>query len=144
MQFGFNWPSAFGEEVIWKCWQWQCLQPANSMKLTYEPNGSVELKIWILFGWTNKIKTNKQKPILKICSLPSIYPMPSSFCINKSWFSRSSSSSLKMELELSSKFDRSLVCTELHSLDSESSISSSAISMSSSQANLYFLPSGAC
>ena len=48
MKFGFDWPSGFGEEDLWKWWtdgrqrmdDWACLY----YKLTNEPKGSGELK----------------------------------------------------------------------------------------------------
>ena len=59
MKFGFDRPSGFGEEDLWKWWTTTDDGPWLYYKLTYEPKGSGELKK-TTYKWV--IETKGRKP----------------------------------------------------------------------------------
>ena len=62
MKFGFNWPSSFGEDDLWKWWTDEQRTDDGAClyyKLTNEPKGSGELKIFFFFCGILLLKGDK-------------------------------------------------------------------------------------
>ena len=69
MKFGFDWPSSFGEEDLWKWWTDHDDGACLYYKLTNEPKGSGKLKCNIHINYFGKIKCNADGPYLVFSEL---------------------------------------------------------------------------